>query len=314
MPVDARSRMSRWCPCCRSGGSPSRSAARCASTTRRSASIPGDTVGLVGPQRRRQDVDAQGDRGRGARRRGRGVARRPAMGYLPQNPRPRGSGVDATGLSHVLSGRGLRRGDAAHREAAPPHRGGRRPSATSRASPRAEEQFRDDGRLPRRVGRAHDRGRSRTRRRPPRPARSPRSPVASVGASSSRASCSRAATLLLLDEPTNHLDVDAKQWLMGFLRTYRGALLVISHDLDLLDASITRVLHLDEGELIEYKGTYSQYRAARAADEERRAKLASRQSGRDHAPVAPRRQHARPDREAGQDREGDRHAGRAPRA
>jgi ATPase subunit of ABC transporter with duplicated ATPase domains len=83
---------------------------------------------------------------------------------------------------------------------------------------------------------------------------------------------------LLLDEPTNHLDVDAKQWLMSFLRTYRGALLVISHDLDLLDASITRVLHLDDGELIEYKGTYSQYITAREADEERRAKLATRQS------------------------------------
>ena len=48
--------------------------------------------------------------------------------------------------------------------------------------------------------------------------------------------------LLLLDEPTNHLDIDAKQWLMQFLRTYRGALLVISHDLELLDQAITRVL------------------------------------------------------------------------
>ena len=51
--------------------------------------------------------------------------------------------------------------------------------------------------------------------------------------------------ILCLDEPTNHLDVDAKEWLMGFLRQYRGALLVISHDLDLLDEAITRVLHLD---------------------------------------------------------------------
>ena len=71
--------------------------------------------------------------------------------------------------------------------------------------------------------------------------------------------------MLCLDEPTNHLDVDAKEWLMGFLRTYRGALLVISHDLDLLDEAILRVLHLDRptedavGRLIEYKGTYSQY-------------------------------------------------------
>jgi ATPase subunit of ABC transporter with duplicated ATPase domains len=83
--------------------------------------------------------------------------------------------------------------------------------------------------------------------------------------------------VLMLDEPTNHLDNDAKTWLMGFLRDYRGALLVVSHDLDLLDEAITRVLHLDEGELVEYKGTYSQYREARAADESRRRKLAVRQ-------------------------------------
>ena len=84
--------------------------------------------------------------------------------------------------------------------------------------------------------------------------------------------------VLLLDEPTNHIDVDAKNWLMSFLRAYRGALLVISHDLELLDESINRVLHLDEGNLVEYKGTYSQYKASREKDEERLAKLAARQA------------------------------------
>ena len=90
--------------------------------------------------------------------------------------------------------------------------------------------------------------------------------------------------ILCLDEPTNHLDVDAKEWLMVFLRQYRGALLVISHDLDLLDEAITRVLHLDRpdemgtGHLVEYKGTYSHYMAGRAADEERLAKTAVRQA------------------------------------
>ena len=74
--------------------------------------------------------------------------------------------------------------------------------------------------------------------------------------------------VLLLDEPTNHLDSDAKAWLTGFLRTYRGALLVISHDLELLDEAITRVLHLDEGRMVEYKGTYSQYRTAGGAGRE----------------------------------------------
>ena len=90
--------------------------------------------------------------------------------------------------------------------------------------------------------------------------------------------------VLLLDEPTNHLDIDAKTWLLQFLRTYRGALLVISHDLDLLDEAITRVLHLDRpaeeavGEIVEYKGTYTQYRTSRASDEERLAKKAMLQA------------------------------------
>ncbi|HEY2330507.1 MAG TPA: ABC-F family ATP-binding cassette domain-containing protein [Acidimicrobiales bacterium] len=83
--------------------------------------------------------------------------------------------------------------------------------------------------------------------------------------------------VLLLDEPTNHLDTDAKAWLMGFLRSYRGALLVVSHDLELLDEGITRVLHLDEGKMVEYRGTYSQYRSARAADEVRLTKVAAAQ-------------------------------------
>ena len=89
--------------------------------------------------------------------------------------------------------------------------------------------------------------------------------------------------VLCLDEPTNHLDIDAKQWLLGFLRQYRGALLVISHDLELLDEAITRVLHLDRpnegdtGRLIEYRGTYTQYVSARAEDERRQAKLAAQQ-------------------------------------
>lgn len=90
--------------------------------------------------------------------------------------------------------------------------------------------------------------------------------------------------LLLLDEPTNHLDANARDWLITFLRNYRGALLVISHDLGLLDEAITRVLHLDRegedavGNLVSYSGTYSQYLDARAKDEERLATIAERQA------------------------------------
>ena len=90
--------------------------------------------------------------------------------------------------------------------------------------------------------------------------------------------------VLLLDEPTNHLDVDAKEWLLDFMRKYRGALLVISHDLELLDEAITRVLHLDRpaedavGHLVEYKGTYTPVPHVARADEERLARKATLQT------------------------------------
>src|SRR5579884_1206042 len=67
--------------------------------------------------------------------------------------------------------------------------------------------------------------------------------------------------LLLLDEPTNFLDVEATTWLMDFLASYRGGLLIISHDLDLLDRSINKILRLNEftHKLEEYRGNYSNY-------------------------------------------------------
>src|SRR4029078_9141801 len=83
--------------------------------------------------------------------------------------------------------------------------------------------------------------------------------------------------LLMRDEPTNHLDADAKHWLMRFLASYRGALIVVSHDLKLLDASITRILHLDRDQVVEYSGTYSEYRKSRSEDEIRLRSLAGRQ-------------------------------------
>lgn len=89
--------------------------------------------------------------------------------------------------------------------------------------------------------------------------------------------------VLLLDEPTNHLDLDSKMWLLTFMRSYSGALLVISHDLDLLDEAITRIFHLErgsgDGNLTEYKGTYSQYLRARAEDEESAKRKNARLAG-----------------------------------
>jgi ATPase subunit of ABC transporter with duplicated ATPase domains len=64
---------------------------------------------------------------------------------------------------------------------------------------------------------------------------------------------------------------------MRFLAASKGAVMVVSHDLGLLDAAITRVLHLDRDGIVQYRGTYSEYRASRSQDEVRRARLAERQ-------------------------------------
>jgi ATPase subunit of ABC transporter with duplicated ATPase domains len=80
--------------------------------------------------------------------------------------------------------------------------------------------------------------------------------------------------LLILDEPTNHLDLDAKAWVMQFLRTTRAAVLVVSHDIGLLDDAIDRVFALEAGQLEEYRGTYTRFLEQRTAREAQRAKEA----------------------------------------
>jgi ATP-binding cassette, subfamily F, member 3 len=70
--------------------------------------------------------------------------------------------------------------------------------------------------------------------------------------------------LLLLDEPTNHLDLDAVLWLEGWLRSYQGTLLLISHDRDFLDAVVSHVLHLEQQGLKLYTGDYSTFERTRA--------------------------------------------------
>jgi ATPase subunit of ABC transporter with duplicated ATPase domains len=205
-----------------------------------------------------------------------------AFGYLPQDPRIAGVLDGRTAVTHILSGRGI---DAELErieklriamEELPDERNVARYT-------RAEEAFRTNG------GYAADSEARAIAAGLGLDAGRVDSPIGVLsGGERRRVELSRilfgGSDVLCLDEPTNHLDIDAKEWLMGFLRSYRGALLVISHDLVLLDEAITRVLHLDRaredavGHLVEYKGTYSQYVAARAADEERLAALALRQA------------------------------------
>ncbi len=204
------------------------------------------------------------------------VILRGGVGYLRQDPRSRAEPDGTTALSHVLSGRDL--DEAMIRLEKLRLTVEERPSEENVARySKAEERFSQAG------GYAAE---SEVRRIVAGLGLTPDRVDLPLGVLSGgerrRVELARnlfaGSDVLMLDEPTNHLDTDAKSWLISFLRSYRGALLVVSHDLDLLDEAITRVLHLDEARMVEYKGTYSQYRAARKADEERQAKVASRQA------------------------------------
>lgn len=71
--------------------------------------------------------------------------------------------------------------------------------------------------------------------------------------------------IILLDEPTNHLDMDSIRWLEGFLANYKGAVLVISHDRYFLDKVVTKVIDLDHGRAVTYRGNYTEYTVKKEA-------------------------------------------------
>jgi len=204
-----------------------------------------------------------------------GIAlRQGSLGYVPQHPRARAEAAQ-TALSLILSGRGL---DKAVARLAELHKRLERDHSNDIVErySEAEEHYRMQGgyssesdakRIASGLGLRLDRIDL---------------PVGVLsGGERRRVEIARVLfadpDLLLLDEPTNHLDSSAKTWLLDFIRDYRGSVIVVSHDLNLLDKSITRVLHLDSGRLIEYRGTYSQYQAARRLEEQRLTSLAQRQ-------------------------------------
>src|SRR6202165_3815449 len=232
----------------------------------------GDKVGLVGRNGAGKTsllkvVSGEDDPASGL------VLRRGTLGYVPQNPRPRAESAQPA-LSHILSGRGL---DRAAKRLEELHRGLEKDASLANVErfSEAEEKYRLDGGYS---------GESDARRIATglglKPDRVDLPLGVLSGGERRRVELARvlfaANDLILLDEPTNHLDSDAKAWLMDFLRENRGAVIVVSHDLVLLDAALTRVLHLDAGRLIEYRGTYSQYQQARALEEKRTTALAGR--------------------------------------
>lgn len=79
---------------------------------------------------------------------------------------------------------------------------------------------------------------------------------------------SQDTNLLILDEPTNHMDNDIIEWLEAFLKAYRGAIFMITHDRYFLDRVTNRIVEIDGGKLYSYDGNYDYYLEAKAAREE----------------------------------------------
>jgi ATPase subunit of ABC transporter with duplicated ATPase domains len=254
---------------------------------------PGDVVGLVGPNGAgkttllRTLADAAGAAGalRGFEpgpdvQANAAVTLTGSLAWLPQESPPT---VESTGLQRLLSARGLDHAKQRLEEAR------RRIDASqdSRARDRAikrfsnlQERFEMDGGY---------RAESEARRIAAGlgvPSGGLDRPLAGLsGGERRRVELARVllseATTLLLDEPTNHLDADAKQWLADFLAGFAGGILVVSHDLPLLDSDITAVIALDPltASIEGYRGTYTQYlkeREVRAASEARQRKVTER--------------------------------------
>src|SRR5882724_7523082 len=86
-----------------------------------------------------------------------------------------------------------------------------------------------------------------------------------------------APDLLLLDEPTNHLDLEATLWLESFLKSYPHTMLLVSHDRDLLNKVVDRIVHLEERKLTLYTGGYDRFERTRSERLEHQAALQVRQ-------------------------------------
>jgi ATPase subunit of ABC transporter with duplicated ATPase domains len=234
----------------------------------------GDKVGVVGRNGAGKTSLLKVLAGEAAPAAGR-VVRRGAVGYLRQDPRRRRTDDERAALPYVLQARGLDE-MAARLEKLRIGLEERHGDRDVERFARLEERYRAAGgyageaevrRIASGLGLAQDRLDLPVR--------------ALSGGERRRLELARilfgGSDLLLLDEPTNHLDVDARDWLMRFLAGCKGGLVVVSHDLGLLDRAITRILHLDRDGVVQYRGTYSQYREARRQDEIRLTALAERQ-------------------------------------
>ncbi|MGY1706991.1 ABC-F family ATP-binding cassette domain-containing protein [Geodermatophilus sp. SYSU D00697] len=194
------------------------------------------------------------------------------IGYLPQDPRS--GDLDITASDRVLSGRGLdvlrTQMTKAQIAMAEPADDAERDRAVRRYG-RLEDQFAALG------GYAAESEAARICTALGLPDRVLAQPLRTLsGGQRRRVELARIlfsdAETLLLDEPTNHLDADSITWLKGFLSAHKGGLIVISHDVELLDAVVNKVWHLDANRATVdvYNLGWKPYLAQRETDERRR--------------------------------------------
>jgi ATPase subunit of ABC transporter with duplicated ATPase domains len=192
-----------------------------------------------------------------------------AVGYLPQDPRT--GDLDTLGRDRVLSARGL---DEVLR-------GLEKMQVELAERPDDEDLLRRYGNLEERFsnlgGYSAESEAARICSNLGLPERALAQPIGTLsGGQRRRIELARIlfsdATTLLLDEPTNHLDADSITWLREFLRNHKGGLVVISHDVGLLEACVNRVLHLDANRaaIDIYNIGWRAYLAQRETDEKRR--------------------------------------------
>ncbi|HWL97110.1 MAG TPA: ABC-F family ATP-binding cassette domain-containing protein [Nocardioidaceae bacterium] len=231
---------------------------------------PGDKVGLVGRNGAGKTTLTKVLAGE-AQPAGGSVTRSGSVGYLPQDPRT--GDLQVTARDRILSARGLdevvRRLRSAEQEMG---------SSDADAASRAMSRYtRADAELHAGGGYAAESEAATIAASLGLPDRVLGQRIGTLsGGQRRRVELARilfsGAETLLLDEPTNHLDADSIGWLREFLRTHKGGLVVISHDVALLDTTVNKVLHLDANRAAVdvYNVGWKAYVEQRETDERRR--------------------------------------------